>query len=98
MDYGPGLRPTHGISDHRRVGSSRINVGFADHSTVNHRLKSRWMTGEAMRLYRKIREVVWRVSMIGLARGPHITRYFMYDRLGSIGPLLPHRTGRSEER
>jgi SAM-dependent methyltransferase len=32
--------------------------------------------------------------MIGLARGPHITRYFMYDRLGSIGPLLPHRTGR----
>jgi len=33
--------------------------------------------------------------MKGLPRGPHnITRYFMYNRLGSIGSLLPYRTGR----
>lgn len=47
-----------------------------------------------MHLYRKIRKFTWKVSMKGLPRGPHITRYFMYNRLGSIGPLLPHRTGR----
>jgi SAM-dependent methyltransferase len=32
--------------------------------------------------------------MRGLSRGPHITRYYMYDRLDSIGPKLPNRTGR----
>ena len=32
--------------------------------------------------------------MIGLPRGPHITRYFMYDRLRASGSLLPQRTGR----
>ena len=32
--------------------------------------------------------------MLGLPRGPHVTRYFMYGRLGSIGPLLPRRGGR----
>jgi len=47
-----------------------------------------------MHLYRKIRKLTWKVSMKGLPRGPHITRYFMYNRLGSIGPLLPHRIGR----
>jgi len=47
-----------------------------------------------MNLYRKLRKVVWQVSMTGLARGPHITRYYMYDRLRSIGARLPDRTGR----
>src|SRR5262245_3504168 len=46
------------------------------------------------RLYRKIREMAWKISLAGLERGPHITRYFMYDRLARIGPLLPNRTGR----
>lgn len=32
--------------------------------------------------------------MKGLARGPHITRYYMYDHLREIGRLLPERTGR----
>lgn len=48
-----------------------------------------------MRLYRKLRELAWRASMLGLPRGPHITRYFMYGRLGSIGPLLSRRGGRA---
>jgi len=47
-----------------------------------------------MRLYRKLRELAWKASMLGLPRGPHVTRYFMYGRLGSIGPLLPRRGGR----
>lgn len=32
--------------------------------------------------------------MSGLARGPHVTRYAMYDRLRSISQLLPRHTGR----
>jgi len=32
--------------------------------------------------------------MMGLARGPHITRYYMYDRLQSVGRRLPNRNGR----
>ena len=47
-----------------------------------------------MQLYRKIRKLIWKGSMKGLPRGPHITRYFMYNRLRSIGHLLPSRTGR----
>jgi SAM-dependent methyltransferase len=47
-----------------------------------------------MNIYRKLRGLAWRASMIGLARGVHITRYYMYDRLQSIGPKLPNRSGR----
>src|SRR5262245_41461652 len=32
--------------------------------------------------------------MLGLARGPHVTRYFMYHRLASVGPRLTRRDGR----
>ena len=32
--------------------------------------------------------------MIGLSRGPHITRYYMYDRLHSIASKLPSKNGR----
>ncbi len=32
--------------------------------------------------------------MIGLSRGPHITRYYMYDRLHSIGARLQNKSGR----
>jgi SAM-dependent methyltransferase len=47
-----------------------------------------------MSLYRRLRRLAWKASMTGLPRGPHITRYFMYDRPGSIGLRLPHRAGR----
>lgn len=32
--------------------------------------------------------------MKGLSRGPHITRYYMYDRLHTIGSNLPGKNGR----
>lgn len=46
-----------------------------------------------MNIYRKIRNLVWRMSMIGLPRGPHITRYYMYDRLHSICSGLLNQNG-----
>jgi SAM-dependent methyltransferase len=49
---------------------------------------------EGMNFYRTLREIAWRISVKGLARGPHVTRYYMYDRLQSIGPILPNRNGR----
>ncbi|MBM4032650.1 MAG: class I SAM-dependent methyltransferase [Planctomycetes bacterium] len=33
--------------------------------------------------------------MLGLRRGPHVTRYFMYRHLGSVGSRLPQRAGRA---
>lgn len=47
-----------------------------------------------MNVYRTLRKLAWKASMKGLPRGPHITRYFMYDRLGSSARLLPQRSGR----
>jgi SAM-dependent methyltransferase len=47
-----------------------------------------------MNIYRKLRNLAWRASMKGLSRGPHITRYYMYDRLKSIGSKLPSKNGR----
>ena len=44
--------------------------------------------------YRKIRQLAWRASMTGLARGPHITRYYMYNRLQSIAPQIAKDGGR----
>jgi SAM-dependent methyltransferase len=49
---------------------------------------------EHLNIYRKIRKLAWRASMTGLARGPHITRYYMYNRLQSIGAKLPNKGGR----
>jgi SAM-dependent methyltransferase len=47
-----------------------------------------------MNLYRKLRNIAWRASMKGLPRGPHLSRYFMYNRLGEVGRTLPNRSGR----
>lgn len=47
-----------------------------------------------MRFNRKIMAAFWKVSMKGLQRGPHITRYAMYKRLKNIGTELPNRCGR----
>lgn len=47
-----------------------------------------------MGIYRRVRNVAWRASMLGLSRGPNITRYYMYARLRAIGPTLPNRSGR----
>lgn len=47
-----------------------------------------------MSLYRRLREAAWQLSMRGLPRGPHITRYFMYDRLTAVGASLPYKAGR----
>lgn len=41
----------------------------------------------------KIRTKLWRLSMAGLQRGPHVTRYYMYDHLRKIGASLPSREG-----
>lgn len=49
---------------------------------------------EPMNAYRKLREIAWRASMKGLACGPHITRYYMYDRLQALGQGFPQRNGR----
>ena len=50
--------------------------------------------GDKMNPYRLLRYWAWTISMLGLARGPHITRYFMYERLQSVGPKLASRGGR----
>ncbi len=41
-----------------------------------------------------MRRAAWQASMLGLRRGPHITRYFMYQRLRKIGAELQLRPGR----
>src|SRR5262249_22154067 len=48
-----------------------------------------------MNPYRMARYFLWSASLIGLSRGPHITRYFMYGRLQSLGSRLPNRNGRT---
>jgi SAM-dependent methyltransferase len=47
-----------------------------------------------MNLYRRMRNLAWRASMVGLPRGPHITRYAMYARLREVGAALSNRHGR----
>ena len=42
-----------------------------------------------MNLYRKLRNIAWRASMKGLPRGPHLSRYSMYNRLAEVGKTLP---------
>lgn len=65
------------------------------------RIQMRWILRffrinfeDVMNFYRRLRNLVWRASMKGLSRGPHITRYFMYERLQSIGSKLPSNTSR----
>lgn len=40
-----------------------------------------------------LRAAFWRLTMSGLERGPHITRYAMYDHLSKVGGQLPKQTG-----
>lgn len=47
-----------------------------------------------MKISRQLRKIAWQASMVGLPRGPHITRYYMYDRLHSIGVKLSNKNGR----
>jgi SAM-dependent methyltransferase len=48
-----------------------------------------------MNVYRKIRNLVWRASMVGLPRGPHVTRYYMYRYLANVvAARLPKVSGR----
>ena len=41
-----------------------------------------------------LRAALWRLSMKGLQRGPHITRYSMYYHLRAIGVTLLNKSGR----
>jgi len=45
------------------------------------------------KLLGKMRAKAWRLSMRGLSRGPHITRYFMYHHLKRIGETLDTKEG-----
>lgn len=47
-----------------------------------------------MKLFNKLRWFLWKISMRGLPRGPHITRYYMYERLMALGARLPIKEGR----
>ncbi|MBS0547877.1 MAG: methyltransferase domain-containing protein [Proteobacteria bacterium] len=47
-----------------------------------------------MNLYRKLRNIAWRASVKPFDRGPHLSRYYMYNRLKEVGRTLPNRTGR----
>ena len=48
---------------------------------------------ERLSLYRTIRHYAWRLINKPFPAGPHVTRYFMYDRLKTVGPTLPNRIG-----
>jgi SAM-dependent methyltransferase len=43
---------------------------------------------------RSLRRLALLLSMKGFSRGPHITRYAMYNRLSDLGKQLPRREGR----
>ena len=49
----------------------------------------------ALNPYRRARQLAWRTSMLGLARGERITRYAMYQRLRTVGGCLPFRSGKA---
>ena len=42
----------------------------------------------------RLRRLLWRMSMVGMRCGPHITRYSMYERLARVGSRLPVQAGR----
>lgn len=50
-----------------------------------------WMREKRRELSRRF----WQVTMIGLSRGPHMTRYAMYERLSEVGKSLPPIEGRA---
>jgi SAM-dependent methyltransferase len=41
----------------------------------------------------KIRKRLWKLSLIGLSRGPKITRYSMYHTLQKVGSKFPNQEG-----
>ncbi len=47
-----------------------------------------------MKILNSFRNFVWRASLKGHPKGPHITRYTMYKRLNLLSSILPIRTGR----
>ncbi len=47
-----------------------------------------------MNLCRELRNLAWRASLRGFARGTRVTRYYMYERLRAVGLALPDRCGR----
>ncbi len=47
-----------------------------------------------MNLYRRARNILWRLSIKGLPRGPHVTRYSMYRQLTLVGDSLQNKSGR----
>ena len=46
-------------------------------------------------VWQALKWFAWKASMYRLPRGPHITRYAMYQRLAQIGTQLPYKTGRT---
>jgi SAM-dependent methyltransferase len=48
-----------------------------------------------MNPYRLLRKLLWKASMVGLSRGPHITRYAMYRHLADLAHGLPNRRGQA---
>lgn len=42
-----------------------------------------------MSIYRKLRKLVWEISLTGLPKGANVTRYYMYERLRQLGKQLP---------
>lgn len=42
-----------------------------------------------MKILDSLKLTTYRLSMQGLAKGPHITRYTMYRQLARLGPLMP---------
>lgn len=52
------------------------------------------MNARLREMYREAQRRFWNITMTGLARGAHLTRYAMYQRLEATGPKLPIRRGR----
>lgn len=46
-------------------------------------------------MFPRLKAALWRLSMTGLSRGPHITRYAMYRRLAEVAAAFPLRTGKT---
>ena len=45
------------------------------------------------KLMDKTKTTFWKLSMKGLPRGPHVTRYYLYQHLQMLGPSLPLKQG-----
>lgn len=42
---------------------------------------------------RRLKAALWKLSVSGLQKGPHVTRYRMYERLEEVGRILPRHDG-----